>query len=489
MIDFATDRPLQDAVDRLGNKTPIGAMLSSREWELTPLELRDRAFWMARVEEERILAAAQRRIMQAIRQERDGSDRLMDRGRFVVEMQAILRDLGYRPDPAKRGGVQDLSSSMRLTQVWRMNLDMAQNYAAWKSRQNDVSLLRAPAQELIRVESRIERRLWSKIWYDNGGLFYGAPGPDYPDAPGRMIALVTDPIWRKISRFNVPWPPYDWGSGMGLRSIRRREALTLSTKDGRRLLRESDAPQKPISVPFNSGLKSSVKGVPEPGRERLRSDFGDAIRFDGDTISYQRDTTEANEHREEIIREELRDRARSVFDRGQAALESGGRQRLAEGSSGVDFPASAERELLVSGAAVEVGRKALYHDQYGEQLGEAVAEVMRRALDPRVRVEVIDGHVLAWRPDLTPFSAQQLFELSAGDPPLNGLLLGYGAASFGNIPRTQVVIRDADGSVVFGFHAPFHSARTFGEARLRDWQDATGDDYTLTLIPVEGGAA
>ena len=489
MIDFAIDRPLQDAVDRLGNKTPIGAMLSSREWELTPLELRDRAFWMARVEEERILAEAQRRIMQAIRQERDGSDRLMDRGRFVVEMQAILRELGYRPDPAKRGGVQDLSSSMRLTQVWRMNLDMAQNYAAWKARQNDVSLLRAPAQELIRVESRIERRLWPRIWREAGGQFYGQPGPDYPDAPGRMIALKTDPIWRKISRFNVPWPPFDWGSGMGLRSVRRREALTLSTKDGRRLLRESDPPQRPQDIPFNSGLEASAKGILDAGLERLRSDFGDAIRFDGETISYQRDTSTDNGHREDTIREELRDRARSAFRRGEAALESGGRGRLAEGAGGLPLPGEIEREILVSGAAVEVGRKRLYHDEYGEQLGEAVADLMRRALDPRVRVEVIDGHVLAWRPDLTPLSARQLYEFSSGPTPANGPLLGYGPGGLGTIPHVQVLIRDPEGNLVMGFHAPWRNARPFAEARLRDWNDATGERYTYTMLPVEGGAA
>lgn len=478
MIDFATDRPLSDAVDRLGNKTPIGSMMNSAEWGALPLEIRDRSFFSARVLNEQLLAEMQRRINQGIQQLRDGTDRFMDRGRFVVEMQQILRDMGYQPDPRKKGTLQDISSSVRLSLIWNLNLEMAQNYASWKAQQNEVSLRRAPAQELIRVAERMEKRNWARIWKEAGGKFYG----------GRMIALRTDDIWRRISEFGVPYPPFRYGSGMGTKNIRRREALTLVSDDGVPLMPDDAAPQVPLQLPFNSGLQGSLKGVPNAGRERLRSEFGDTIQIDGDTISFNRDYTEANEHRENTIREELRARARSAFERGQAALEAGGRERLAEGASGFGFPESAERELLVSAAAVEVGRKRLYHDEYGAELGKPVADLLREVLPPSVRVELIDGHVIAWRPDLVSLSADQLVQISVDGT--NGLLLGYGQMSMNDTPHMLVLLRDASGAVVSGFHAPISTARIFAEARRRDWEDATGaTGFLIDLIPFTGGAA
>lgn len=483
MINFATDQPLGEAIGSMDRRTPIGSMMTSAEWERAPLEIRDRSFWMAKVLNERVLAEAQRRLLQAIKQQRDAAEaggRVMERGRFVLEMQDILRQVGYQPDPAKKGTLQDISSSRRLSLVWDMNLAQARGYATWKAQQEKGALYRAPAQELVRVMNRRERRLWPRIWAALGGKFYGKPGRDYPEAPGRMIALVNDPIWSAISQFGTPWPPFRWGSGMGLRSIFRREALSLRATDGTPLLPEDAPPQLPQAMPqgFNTGLRISVRGVQDAGIERLRSEFGDAVRFDGTIASYQRDLSPANEHREEPVEVELRNRARAAFQRGEKALESGGRERL---------PEEAAREVLVSAAAVQVGRKRLYYDDHGAD-AEAAAELLKQTVDRRVRVEVIDGHVLAWRPDLLDLTPEQILAMSTGDLPVNGKLLGYGAESPGAIPRTQVIIRDGEGNVVFGFHAPFRDAKAFGQARLRDWTDATGEDYTLTLIPMEGGA-
>jgi hypothetical protein len=483
MIDLQPDRPLKDAVDRLGNKTPLGSMMNSAEWGALPPELRDRAFFSARVLNEQLLAEMQRRINQGIQQLRDGSDRFMDRGRFVVEMQQILRDMGYQPDPAKRGGLQDLSSSVRLSLIWNMNLEMAQNYAAWKAQQNDVSLRRAPAQELIRVAERIEKRNWLKIWADAGGKLYG----------GRMIALKTDDIWRRISEFGVPWAPFRYGSGMGTKSIRRREAHTLATADGERLLQEDAAPQVPLQLPFNTGLQGSLKGVPNAGRERLRGEFGYTIQIDGDTISFKRDHTEANEHREETIREELRARARSAFERGEEALGELRREgNAADALFGSPVADEVRRTFLAQIAAVDNGRKQLFHEQLTEEAAAPIIAMIRRTM-PDTRAEWKDGHLLVWRPDLLPADLDELVTLSGENPVArNGRLLGYGLESPApDHDFASVFLLDDKGEVVGGFHAPRLTAAVYAQQRLRDLTDALGGEgaaYSYRIVQRTGGA-
>jgi len=306
MIRLTTDSPLQAAIDSMDARSPVGSRMNSREWETTAAEVRDKAFWISTLEDERVLADAQRRIREAIAQQRDtaaAGGRVMERGRFVLEMQDILDEVGYQPDPEKRGTLQDLSSSRRLSLVYAMNLDMAQGFANWKAKQNEVSLTRAPAQELIRVEARRERRDWPRIWAENGGKFYGEPSSDYPYAPGRMMAPVNDRIWAAISRFDTPWPPFDWGSGMGLRAVRRRNAIELG------VIGENDPPPSPQDKPFTANLRASVKGLDVPARQRIQKKLGDTLAFDGDEASYVRDLGPTNPHRHKTIPEELRDRA------------------------------------------------------------------------------------------------------------------------------------------------------------------------------------
>ena len=276
MIDFSTDRPLQDAVDSLGKRTPLGLLLSSEQFAQLPVELRDRAIFSAMVESERILAEIQRRLMQRVKLERDrieSGGRVMERGRFIEEMQDLLGSLGYQPDPEKRGGLQDLSSAPRLALIWEMQLAQAHGHARWKTGMDPDILDAVPAQELVRDMQREHERDWPEIWERNGGRFFGDPGPDYPRAEGRMIALKTDPIWTQISRFGVPWPPFDWGSGMGLRNVRHAEAVELGLIRG-------DETFTPLDVPFNQGLQASIKGLPQAGLERLQERFGDRVLID-----------------------------------------------------------------------------------------------------------------------------------------------------------------------------------------------------------------
>ena len=99
---------------------------------------------------------------------------------------------------------------------------------------------------------------------DHGGQFYGEPGADYPNAPGRMLALRNDAIWPAINRFGVPWKPFDWGSGMGTRNVARDVSIRLGVITG------DEPPQVAQDVPFNDNYQMSVAGIPVAARERLR---------------------------------------------------------------------------------------------------------------------------------------------------------------------------------------------------------------------------
>jgi hypothetical protein len=112
-----------------------------------------------------------------------------------------------------------MKSHARLGLIWEMLDCMATGYAQWVSAMDPELLEASPCWELVKTMQRREIRDWPLVWHERGGTFYGTPSKHYPNAPGRMIARKTDPIWRWISRFKTPWPPFDWGRGMRLRSM------------------------------------------------------------------------------------------------------------------------------------------------------------------------------------------------------------------------------------------------------------------------------
>ena len=486
MIDFTTARPLQEAVDSLSRRTPLGTALNSAELERLPLEIRDAAFFSAQVQNEKILVEAKNRITQRVNLERsklaDGSPGVtMDRRRFIDEMRAELGRLGYRPDPAKAGTLQDLNSTGRLGLIWDMNLSQAQGAAGWKTSMSETALRVEPAMEFVRIDARMEPRIdWPARWAALGGKFYQGAS-DFPE--GRMIALTTSDIWRRLNRFGVPWRPFDWGSGRGTRGIGRREALQLG------VVKAGDPPQKPESIPFTTGLQSSIKGLPESSRERLRSEMGDAARFDKDNLLYQRDTTDANEHRDQTISEELRARARSYFERGEEAL---GKLRSAspgaEAFYGSALQDQSREAYLAQLAAVGTGRKQLFHETFKEESAHALMEIIREVM-PTVETEFEAGHLIAWRPDLLQTAPSELMSLSGENPiARNGLLLGYGLESMASAGTySQVLILNEAGEVITGFQGSPATAAVYAAARTKDLLDATGKVYDFRLV-TKGGA-
>lgn len=456
-----TAAPIAEALAHHGAKTPVGSVLRSRQWAAMPLALRQRAQASAGVESARYVQRIQDGIQGVLSREEG-----WDRSRVIRDLMQIAEREGLRPTGDDRGGLLDPGSERRTELIYAMQTGQAYGHAEWRTGQDPDALDAAPAWELVRWEDRQVPRDWTKRWLDAGGRLYG----------GRMIALKTDPVWERISRFGVPWPPFDFGSGMGVDDVLRPEAEALGV-----LPPDAPAPE-PVEADFNARLEASANGLGPELRQNLVSLFGPQVNIDGDTIRWNSQQAAAYES----DRTNIRALARSVFERSQGILGGLGRGvSVSEVEGGL--AADVSREAAVQISAVAVGRKPLYHEDWGwldpEQVAQAAAE-LQRALPPGVRVINRGSHLYAWHPVLTQFadeSRQLLPQVIAQSD--NGRWLGYGVNFLvEDAPTVAVRIQNAAGASVAGFRAPRQFADLYATARARDWTDATGQPHAYQIL-------
>lgn len=293
MISFSQPQPLQAAVDSVSARTPLGTALGSEAIAELPSEIRRRAFFSATVEEVRLLERMQRDILTRLRLERrdlsklalpggrpqaDGTQGTFQRrDQFVREMQELAERYGVRPDDHRRGTIQDIGSFRRLRLIWDVQTKMAQGYARYATENSEVGRDRAPAFELIRKQARRVPRDWKTRWKDAMDEL-GDSTRAILTANGRMMAPKGDPIWIRISRFRQPWEPFDYNSGMGLRSVRRKVAEKFGViKPGEKLPAVEN-------MEFNGDVRASLRGISPEGRERLQATLGGDVVIDGDQI-------------------------------------------------------------------------------------------------------------------------------------------------------------------------------------------------------------
>lgn len=257
---------LSDLIEAFSSRTPIGSALRSAQWEGVPQMLRDRSFFSARVEDVRWLSRAQELNRKILTGEREDGV-LMDRTRFVEELQSLGRRLGLEPDdPAERGSITDPTSERRLRLIVNTQIEMALGYGEFLSGQDPEILDEWPAYELVRLRQAREPRDWPARWMSSE---WGAQDL----VAGRMIALKADPVWIRISRFGQPWPPFDYNSGMGFAEIDRDEAEELG-------LIAADDVIEPSVPDFNESLQASVRGLQPRMVGALETIFGDQIEIE-----------------------------------------------------------------------------------------------------------------------------------------------------------------------------------------------------------------
>lgn len=250
--------PYESAVAAARRRTPVGAVLTSKEWEQVPLALKDRAFWSAQQTNVSFLAKA-----------KGGIDQLVagktDRATQRLELRKLAESLGLAPAGGDGGGgVDEIGSDARLNLILDMGLRDAQGRGAYLDGQNPVTLENWPAWELFDTNPNQQtkgRRDWPARWIAAGGPpFFG----------NRMIALKTDPVWAELSRFGQPWAPLDYNSYWEMRAVDYDTAVEAG-------LIERGEVVTPKIEDWNAKLEASL---PEAGGEYarlLQATFGDQL--------------------------------------------------------------------------------------------------------------------------------------------------------------------------------------------------------------------
>ena len=256
--------PWQDALDALRVRSLLPTTASSQMLERIPAQLARRAVFSARTNSAFHLsriADVTDAIVSGLRRADGG----MSKAQAMQSLRESLRTLGYHPGTSgiEPRSLQDFSSDRRLRLIVDMQVAFAQGYGHHTAGQERVVLDAFPCQELIReVESRVQRP-WLDIWTRRGGRVYG----------DRMIALKTSPVWTAISRFGLPYPPFDFNSGMGVRDVSRSEAAALGVPG-------IDSPQTPEPMSLDADLAVTPAQRHADLHAGLLEQLGDLARID-----------------------------------------------------------------------------------------------------------------------------------------------------------------------------------------------------------------
>lgn len=261
-------------------KTLMPTALSSRELELLEVSIRENSFFSSKVSDAKLLAEMQDYIARAARGESG-----FHRENFLARMRSYL---GVEEGESKR--MDDITSAQRLRLIFDFHIDRIASQKQYFRDQKRKE--RFPVREFVRIERREEPRNWRERWKKAGGTFY----------EGRMLAPFDSKIWEKISRFGVPYAPFDFNSGMGTRLISKREALALgvlSEKDLEKTVEKQETPfddlnggetqilPKPKKInreKLGENALVSVRNrdsIAKTAKARLRANLGDRIAFSG----------------------------------------------------------------------------------------------------------------------------------------------------------------------------------------------------------------
>lgn len=268
MLDISTPHPLPDIVASVSAKTPLGSAMRTAEWETMPAGLRDAAFFSASVESTRWLQRAQDGITDIISKARATNERgetywKQDRSHLLADLRRFGEDIalqrpGGRDGKIREADITDPLSIARLRLIIETQIELAYGKADWLTSMDPDILAAFPAWELVRISGRRVPRDWPTRWKAAGGKFSDG---------GRMIALKSNPIWKALSRFGNPHPPFDFNSGMGVEDIDREEAEDLG-------LIGPDDVQLSNVVAHQEELRASLKGFQAPLVERLKRQLG-----------------------------------------------------------------------------------------------------------------------------------------------------------------------------------------------------------------------
>lgn len=314
----------QEAAKQLRSQTLAPVAMSTRSWDRVDAQLRERAFFMAGVDNARTLAA----FRQAAEDMAAGKLSLPD---ARERLRKHLAAAGYEPAGDDAGTIHDLRSRRRLDITLQTNVDMARGWAERRANLGDTTM---PGQELYRRQGRRQPRDWVQRWQDAAE----AVGWQGVARDGSFVALLTSPIWAALSRFGYPYPPFDFQSGMGVRPVDEERCRSLGLLSGDWVAEMERAEAESL----NAGTEVDLAGLNAAEMDAL----DDALQGVADVVdgrAVMRDVNGTTPHSaEEMANILASDMPEEVPNLQRAALEE-------YAAHGDDMPAEAKpalRDLL-----------------------------------------------------------------------------------------------------------------------------------------------
>jgi len=245
-------------------RIPLPTTASSADLSRIPASILQQALFSARLNLTDPLA----QIGASIKGILDGDKSLSESRR---DIRASLFAAGYTPPEGAEGGLLDHTSRTRLDLILGQNVRFARGFG-WFAAGMDPDALRVyPAQEFVRLYARkVPRTTWRMRWLEAGGKLFGR----------RMIALKTSPVWENLSVFDLPYPPFDFGSGMGVIDIPRAEAVSLGVL-------ADDDDLTPQNIPFPETAEANLPDISSiPAlQEAIAKIFGAGAKFEDGVLT------------------------------------------------------------------------------------------------------------------------------------------------------------------------------------------------------------
>jgi len=280
---FAVDRdfaPIEEAARKISARTPVVSKLRSEEWLRLPLAFRERGQFSSGVESIRVMANIQSKLEARVGHYREllanNKEAFVSRDSFIRDIQQIARDEGL--DTGKGNVLTNIAAPRRIGLIYDMQTAQAAGYARWKLDNDRDALAILPAWRLGSSSAKNPRAEseWLARWREAGAAvnWEGA-------SQTSMVALKTSPIWRRLSRFGTPWPPFDFGSTRELEDVWRDEAEQLG------LISPEDEIAPTMEKDFNEELEASAADWRPDQVSTLKMAFGDQVQERGGRVAWQ----------------------------------------------------------------------------------------------------------------------------------------------------------------------------------------------------------
>lgn len=240
-------------------------MITDEEIAVIENDFNERVFWMSGVEAGVILSEFEDKVKKYTKGEISGQ-----------EAQRLLRDVlrreKYIPPEGKEDTLQDLSSWVRMQTVLQTNDRMWHGYKNWIA---EMKIDDVVAFAFYRSSAREDPRHWFERWslarvgLESEATEALSTGFERQDIVA--YALKRSDIWKRISRFNNPYPPFDFLSGMSIRPIRKNEWEAL----GYNLTYSNENQALPS---LNETLQSTASKLSEKQTRRIKKELKNAVK-------------------------------------------------------------------------------------------------------------------------------------------------------------------------------------------------------------------